>query len=374
VKRGGPGETIAPPELPRWVPGQPRPGGPPAWWPEGEGWPPKPTRDIRHKFLRRVGCFFGIVFALMVAASGLGAIFGGGHGGPPFGLFWLLVIVFATIAVGRTIRRTAAPIGDVMVAADRVANGDYAVRVDARANGEVGRLVDSFNAMTTRLQATEAQRRNLLADVAHELRTPLAVIQGNVEGMLDGIYPRDDERLETLLEETAVMSRLLEDLRTLSLAEAGALKLYREPVEPAALVDDVVTAYAPRAAAAGVQLQGLLGKPPPPEIEIDPVRLRQVLENLVANALRHTPPGGRVRVETVHRPGSVAFAVVDTGTGIAPEQLPHIFDRFWKSADSGGSGLGLAIAKGLVEAHGGTITAESRPGVGTAIRLVLPLR
>ena len=316
----------------------------------------------------------------MVAASLLGAIFGGGgrpdsgYDGPPFGFVGFLLLLFGLFVVGRTIRRTAAPIGDVMAAAERVAGGDYAVRVQTKADGEVGRLVTSFNAMTIRLEATEAQRRNLLADVAHELRTPLAVIQGNIEGMLDNVYPRDDERLETLLEGTAMMARLLEDLRTLSLAEAGALRLHQESIEPAALVEDVVAAHTPRAVAAGIALQGVLGPPPPPEIEADPVRLRQVLENLVTNSLRHTPAGGSVRVEAASRPGVVTFSVVDTGHGIAPEQLPQIFDRFWKSADSGGSGLGLAIAKGLVEAHGGTIAAESRPGRGTAIRFTVPTR
>lgn len=364
-----------PDQRPHWVPHNRRPEQPPPWWPEGEGWPPPAFRDVRHKFLRRVGCFFGLVVGLMFVASVLGAIFSGGqeHGGPPFGVFGILILLFGIFVVGRAIRKTAAPIGDVMAAADRVAGGDYAARVETRASGEVGRLVDSFNAMTTRLQATEAQRRNLLADVAHELRTPLAVIQGNVEGMLDGVYPRDDERLGTLLEETTVMSRLLEDLRTLSLAEAGALRLHREGIEPAALVEDVVAAFAPRAASAGIELVAGSGVPSPPEVDADPVRLRQVLENLVSNALRHTPRGGRVRVEATPRPGAVAFAVVDTGSGIAPEQLPHIFDRFWKSADSGGSGLGLAIAKSLVEAHGGEIAAESRTGRGTAMRFTIPL-
>ncbi len=331
---------------------------------------------MRHRFLRRVGCFFGLVVGLMLAASALGAIFGDGRGGggsePPFGLVGVMLLLFGVFVVGRTIRRTAAPIGDVMAAADRVAGGDYAVRVEARTDGEVGRLVDSFNAMTTRLQATEAQRRNLLADVAHELRTPLSVIQGNVEGLLDGVYGRDDERLETLLEETTVMSRLLEDLRTLSLAEAGALPHHREGGDPAAVGGDVGAAETPRAAAVGVELRGVRERPAPPEIEVDPVRLRQVLENLVSNALRHTPAGGCVRVEALARPGAVAFAVVDTGRGIAQDQLPHIFDRFWKSADSGGSGLGLAIAKSLVEAHGGVITAESQPGRGTAMRFTVP--
>jgi len=196
--------------------------------------------------------------------------------------------------------------------------------------------------------------------------------------MLDGVYPRDDERLEAVLEETALMARLLDDLRTLSLAEAGALRLRREPTDLGELVADLAAAFEPRADAAGVAVVAAIAPLPP--FLVDPVRLRQVLENLLSNALRHTPRGGSVTIEAQSADGvgigpgagTVAITVRDTGSGIPPEHLPHVFDRFWKSADSGGSGLGLAIAKGLVEAHGGTIRAESTPGRGTTIRLTLP--
>ena len=350
----------------------------PPWWPEGEPWPPPvgEGQGARRSFLRRVGCLFGLLILVLFAANGLAFWLGGGPGdrgprgdGPPFGFFGVLLLILVVVLVGRAVRRTAAPIGDVMEAADRVAGGDYAVQVDVPASGDVGRLVASFNAMTARLQANEEQRRNLLADVAHELRTPLSVIRGNIEGMLDGVYPRDDEHLGPVLDETTVMARLLDDLRTLSTAEAGALRLHREPTDVAALVDDVVAAVAPRAAGAGVHLSTDVA--PLPELDVDPVRIREVLENLLANALRHTPAGGSVRVRVDRDGGRAAFAVEDTGSGIAPEHLPHVFDRFWKSADSGGSGLGLAIAKSLVEAHGGEIRAESRPGQGTTIRFTL---
>jgi signal transduction histidine kinase len=211
----------------------------------------------------------------------------------------------------------------------------------------------------------------MFADVAHELRTPLAVVRGNVEGMLDGIYPRDDGHLEVILDETAVMARLLEDLRTLSMAEVGALRLHPESTDLAALVDEALAALTPRATAAGVALlRGVVSLPP---VEVDPVRLREVLDNLLANALRHTARGGSVWIEVGLNSRTVTFAVADTGSGIAPKDLPHIFDRFWKSSDSGGSGLGLAIAKGLIEAHGGEIRAESQIGWGTTIRFSLPL-
>jgi signal transduction histidine kinase len=329
--------------------------------------------------VRRIGCLLGVLFLLFVAASAIAVnLFGGGFddsSGPPWpvrAFFGIAVFMIAATVVRRVIRRTAAPIGDVMEAADRVAAGDYSVRVEARGSGEVRRLAESFNEMAARLETDEEQRRHLLADVAHELRTPIAVVRGNLEAMLDGVYPRDDEHLTPLLEETAHMTRLLEDLRTLSLAEAGTLRLHREPTDLGALMADVVAAFAGRADAGGVELTG--AAPSVPDLDIDPVRIREVLENLVANALRYTPEGGVIRIDAAPSPdgGTVAVAVADSGAGIAPEELPHVFERFAKSADSGGSGLGLAIAKRLVEAHGGEIGAESTPGHGTTIRFTLP--
>lgn len=313
----------------------------------------------------------------MVAASILGAIFsdpGARHdgGGPPWGFFMVLVIIISLAWVGRTVRATAAPIADVMSAAERVADGDYTVRVDTKANGEVGRLVESFNAMTTRLETNETQRRNLFADVAHELRTPLSVIRGNTEGMLDGVYPRDDAHLETVLDATALMARLLDDLRTLSLTDTGALRLHRERTDVAELLAEVRYGFAPRADAAGVAFR--IEQQAVPSLDVDPVRIRQVLDNLLDNALRHTPRGGTIRVEVRPEGNAVLFRVADTGKGIAAEALPYVFDRFWKSADSGGSGLGLAIARGLIEAHGGQIRADSIPGKGTVLSFTLPLR
>jgi signal transduction histidine kinase len=322
-----------------------------------------------------VGCFFGVIIGLMIAASVLGAIFSddrGRHdGGPSWGFFVLILMIGGLFFVWRTVRSTAAPIAEVMSAADRVADGDYAVRVETRANGEVGRLVESFNAMTSRLEVNETQRRNLFADVAHELRTPLSIIRGNTEGMLDGVYPRDDAHLETVLDATAVMARLLDDLRTLSLTDTGALRLHKQTTDVAELLDDVRYAFTPRAAEAGVTFT--LTSVPLPPLDIDPVRVRQVLENLLDNALRHTPRGGTIRVEAGREGPAALFRVADTGRGIPAEALPHVFDRFWKSADSGGSGLGLAIARGLVEAHGGKIRVDSVVGRGTVVSFTLPV-
>ncbi|HET9673024.1 MAG TPA: HAMP domain-containing sensor histidine kinase, partial [Actinomycetota bacterium] len=234
---------------------------------------------------------------------------------------------------------------------------------------EVRRLGRAFNEMTQRLASNEERRRRLLSDVAHELRTPLSVIQANLEAVLDGLYPPDGEHLGRVLEETRVMSRLLDDLQTLSTAEAGALKLHRERVAIGDLVAAAVAGFAARAAEAGIRLRADVGDVP--ELAVDPVRIGEVLSNLLSNAVRHTPRGGEVVVAASPTPAGVELAVRDTGPGIPPEQLPHVFDRFSKAPDSPGAGLGLAIAKSLVEAHGGTIRAESDPA-GTTISCSLP--
>jgi len=365
----------------RYPPGGFRAGRRPPWWPEGEPFPPTWGSGPR-RFARRVGLVVALVLGFFFVAGGFAWRWSGGGGGfgpwaggrgwsgPPFPLIILGLLGVAFLA-GRAARRMAAPIGDVMEAADRGAGGDYSTRVQVRGPGEVGRLASSFNQMTERLQASETQRRALLADVAHELRTPLSVIRGNVEGMLDGVYPADGTQLGPILEETAVMARLLDDLQTLSTAEAGVLRLYRERVAPAALAQDAAAAFRSRADRAGVGLD-CRAAGPVPEVEVDPMRIGEVLANLLTNAIRHTPSGGSVRVVVEPDPGGVAFTVADTGPGIDARDLPHVFDRFVKSADSGGAGLGLAIARSLVEAHGGRIAAESAPGQGTTMRFVVP--
>jgi signal transduction histidine kinase len=365
----------------RRTPGGWRAGPRPPWWPEGEPFPPAWRSGPRRRFPRRVGLLVAVVLGLTFLASGLawrllwGGQFGPGGGGrgwngPPFPLLILGLLGLAFLA-GRAVRQMVAPIGEVMEAAERVAGGDYSARVQVRGAGEVGRLTHSFNQMTERLQANETQRRALLADVAHELRTPLSVIRGNVEGMLDGVYPPDEAHLGPVLEETAVMARLLDDLQTLSTAEAGVLRLHRERVDPLGLAQDTAAALRPRAERSGVSLD-VRATAPVSEVDVDQVRIGEVLANLLTNAIRHTPRGGAVRVEVSPAPHGVAFAVSDTGPGIDARDLPHVFDRFVKSADSGGAGLGLAIARGLVEAHGGRITAESTRGAGTTMRFVLP--
>jgi signal transduction histidine kinase len=303
---------------------------------------------------------------------------------PPYNLGWALpaiglVLVLGALALawaGRGVRRLSRPLGDLLEAADRVADGDYSARVTVQGPRQVRSVAQAFNTMASRLQASDEQRRGLLSDVTHELRTPLTVIQGNVEGMLDGIYAPDEAHLRLVLEQTQLLSRLVDDLRTLALTESGALVLKRQPTDLPNLIHETAAAFGSQSDAAGVDL--VVEAPPDmPPISLDPERMRQVLLNLLTNAARYTPPGGRITV----RCGQVAslgdrsasIEVEDTGPGIAPEDLPHVFDRFYKSRDSGGMGLGLAIAKSLVEAHRGTIAASSSVGHGTTIRVILPV-
>jgi two-component system sensor histidine kinase BaeS len=368
------------------APGPPsRPADRPPWWPENEAWPPRSAtawrRSAGHLFVRRVLLVLAALLFLVIAANALlfslPGPFREAHGrlGKIPGFLVLVVLVVIVIAAVRYIRHLASPIGDVMEAADRLARGDYSARVTSRGAPELRSLIASFNEMAGRLETNEEQRRRLMADVAHELRTPLSVIRGNAEGVLDGLYAADEQSLGPIVDETKTMARLLDDLQTLTVAETGALKLYREPVDPRTLVDGVVAAFAGQAAERSVQLRADLDDSGagPPELDVDPVRIRQVLENLVSNALRYTPPGGSIAVGARPADAAVVFQVIDSGPGIRPDDLPHLFDRFTKSADSGGSGLGLAIAKTLVEAHGGAIQAENAAAGGAVITFTLPV-
>jgi signal transduction histidine kinase len=372
---------------PRWPPFR----GRPPWWPEGEPWPPaegpgpQAWRHVRRHFLRRAVFFFVAVVILATAlstlllwgaASLLGmlrvphALAGVGQGAV---VAVVALVAVAAVFAARGFRRMAAPVGDLLAALGRVADGDYSTRVRERGPREAWTVIHAFNAMAARLQRQDEQRRGLLMDISHELRTPLAVLQGNLEGMLDGVYPRDDAHLSSILEETQVLARVIEDLRTLTLAEGLELTLTRTPTDLAEVARDAIASFQAQAAAAGVTLL-LAAEPGPPPADVDPERIRQVLNNLLSNALRYTPRGGTVRVRcSVGDPGQGAVSVEDSGTGIPPDELPYIFERFYKSKDSRGTGLGLAIARSLVSAHGGDISAHSVLGQGTTIRFTLPL-
>jgi two-component system sensor histidine kinase BaeS len=277
----------------------------------------------------------------------------------------------------RAFRGIATPLAGVMSAADAVAEGDLSVRVPERHPGEFGRLAASFNHMVAELERADQRRRNLTADVAHELRTPLHIIQGNLEGVLDGVYEPTEAHLNATLDETRLLSRLVEDLRTLSLAEAGQLPLHLEAVDVDELLADVRTSFSGQAEAAGIEVcvEGTGG---PLTLTADVGRLDQVLSNLMSNALRHTPSGGTIRLRAEPIGGGVRIVVQDSGEGIPPEDLPYIFDRFWRGdrartrGGGVGSGLGLAIARQLVRAHGGRIGVESILGEGSTFTLELP--
>jgi signal transduction histidine kinase len=231
--------------------------------------------------------------------------------------------------------------------------------------------------MAADLQKAEGLRREMVADIAHELRNPLAVLRGSLEGVVDGVLPPTAENLQPLLDQTQLLARLVDDLRTLALADAGQLALNRTGVNPAEMARASVVPYLAQAEAKGVNMRAEVGVGLPDAIAVDRERLSQVLGNLVANALRHTPAGGTVTVSCEARDGGVRFAVVDTGAGIPPEALPHVFERFYRvdrgrARAEGGTGLGLAIARQLVEAHGGRIWAESALGRGTRVTFSLP--
>jgi two-component system, OmpR family, sensor histidine kinase BaeS len=339
---------------------------------------------MRGHFLRRAVLFLTGLVVLAVVASALilwvtTSLLGllkvsSGWSALAIVLTVILTLVFvATVLAAGAFRRMANPVGDVMAALGRVADGDYAVRVNEHGPPEARTLTRAFNAMAQRLERQEEQRRGLLMDISHELRTPLAVLQGNLEGMLDGVYPRDDAHVAMVLEETQVLARLIEDLHTVTQAESLELKLARTPTDLAEIAGESIASFRVQAEGAGVTLR-LLAEPGLPRVHVDPERMRQVLSNLLSNALRYTPPGGTIRVRcSAGASQEVVLAVEDSGHGIPAEHLPHIFDRFYKSKDSRGTGLGLAIAKSLVTAHGGQITAQSAPEEGTTIRVTLPV-
>jgi signal transduction histidine kinase len=278
-----------------------------------------------------------------------------------------------------------APLRQLKKAAAAIAGGDLSQRVQIRSHDEFGEVGQTFNHMAESLSHAEVQRQHLAADVAHELRTPLAAILGTLEGMQDGVLPLDTEQVAALHAETTLLNRMVSDLRLLSLAEAGELQLERQEVNPGGVIQQVVERAKSQANQKNIQLEADI-QLDLPDVWIDPDRITQVLNNLITNALRYTPEGGTITVQAScpsdHR--SLHIAVLDTGTGIDPAHLPYVFDRFYRAdksrtRSSGGSGLGLAIVKQLVEAHGGTIQVESpvfqdihQQGYGTKFSFTLP--
>ena len=354
--------------------------GPP--WAQGHG----PSEGgHRHRPRGLLFLRFTVMFGLMVLL-----LFGGmaavafvvtrlvGGGGQTAVLVWVLGLslalalpVLAVATAMRAFRRIATPLADIMAAADAVARGDLNARVSEGGRGAFDRLTTSFNRMVDELRRTDQLRRNLTADVAHELRTPLHVIQGNLEGIQDNIYEATSEHIAATLEETRLLGRLVDDLNTLALAESGQLPLVKEELDVGDLLVDVAAAFASQTDSAGIALESDVANDGAVTVIADAGRLQQVMGNLVSNALRHTESGGTISIRASSTSKTVLLEVSDTGEGIPAEDLPFVFDRFWRGEPSRaraghmGGGLGLAIARQLVEAHGGQIDVRSEPGEGT---------
>lgn len=283
----------------------------------------------------------------------------------------------ALLLGGLFLRQVIAPLRHLDRAARKLAQGDLTQRVPVFARDELGRVAEAFNEMAARLQRSEELRRRMIQDIAHELRTPLTVIQGDLQAILDGVFEPTPETIASIHEESLLLSRLIHDLRELSLAEAGELPLHRQPVDLREIVRQAATVLQPRMETKGIELRVETPEEPLP-VEVDPQRIRQVLLNLLSNAERHTPEGGGITVQAERQGGKAQVSVSDSGPGIPPDDLPYVFERFWRgdksrTRSSGGTGLGLAIAKQLVEAHGGRIWAESPPGRGATFAFALPL-
>ena len=351
----------------------------PPWWPADETWPPR-GRPPGAVFVRAIfRLFAGLA---LLAAIALGAVVLAYHTAGAVaavavfvlaGVLGLMLVLAALAAVGA--HRFTRPVNDLVEAAGRIERGDYTARVHVRWGPPVLRhLATAFNTMSARLEADERQRRTLLADISHELRNPLTVLQGDLEAMVDGVYLADDAHLARALEETRVLGRLIADLRTLALAETGTLPLHREPADLCVLIAELAASLETAGNRVGVRVE--VGLPDDaPLADIDPVRIHEVLSNLVTNALRYAPSGTAITVRLEIDPSQTraTITVDDEGSGIDPQLQEHLFERFVKSPESRGSGLGLAIARELIQAHGGSIAARSNEAGGTQMRVVLPL-
>ena len=283
----------------------------------------------------------------------------------------------AALILGAILARTLTrPIRELTAATQQIAGGELGVQVPVHARDELGELAVSFNSMSADLEQASRLRRQMTADIAHDLRTPLSVILGYTEAFSDGKLDATPEIADTLHREAQHLNRLIDDLRTLSLADAGELPLHRSLAAPASLLERAASAYRMQAAEQDITIRNEAA-PDLPSIYVDGQRIAQVLGNLVGNALRHTPGGDVVTLSARAVPDAVLLRVHDTGSGISPEDLPHVFERFYRAdrarTGDGESGLGLSIAKSIVEAHGGSIHVASRPGEGTEFTVRLPV-
>jgi len=294
----------------------------------------------------------------------------------PIGIISLILAIFLVIIATLLMRRFVNPLADVIFAARAVADGKLDTRIPTNGPQDLRTLSESFNEMASSLERSDRERRDMLADVAHELRTPLSVIRGRLEGIVDGIYPENGPQVSTALEQTYLLERLVDDLRLLTLAETGQLVFDKTTVHVGDLIDTVLDMLSAQAKEKNISL-AFTERKGDLTAHLDPQRLEQVLSNLVSNALRYVPEGGQVWVTADATEDSLRVTVNDNGAGIPEEDLPFIFDRFWRkeksrSRASGGTGLGLAISKQLIEAQGGNISARNLPNGGLQVEVKIP--
>jgi signal transduction histidine kinase len=311
------------------------------------------------------------LFVVALAGGLVGATIGA-FGPLPAVVLALLFLFLVSFAVGGGVRRMTRPMTNLIEAARRIESGDYSAQVPEWGSPDIRSVARAFNAMSARLKAIDDQRRGFVADITHELRTPLSVIRGQAEAIADGVYPADTAHLAPILDATQTMDRLVEDLRTLALTDTGSLVLHKEPTDVGALVHDAVESFRSQAESTGLSL-GAEVADSLPVVEVDPARMRQVIGNLLSNAIRHTPRDGSVNVAVGSDQNLLTITVSDTGEGVSPDLLPHIFERFVKGPNSTGSGLGLAIAREIVSAHAGRLEVQSSPQTGTIATIFLPL-
>lgn len=326
----------------------------------GPARPPAPERLWSIRFQEPPLARFSDTINRSLLISGIGA-----------GALGVLLVALMSRRALRSVRR-------LTTAAQKLGRGDLSQRVPASGRDEIGELSRTFNVMAEGLQDAERQRRNMVADVAHELRNPLSNIRGYVEAVRDGVLEADEATIGSIHRQTMYLSKLVEDLRLLAETESADFRLHLEPASMGEVVARSVEAHRPQAQAKGVSLSSS-AQTALQEVDMDRTRIEQVLGNLLQNAIRHTPSGGRVDVTVDASESVVRVTVSDTGEGISPDDLPHVFDRLFRADPSrarstGGAGLGLTIAKQLVDAHGGSLRAESLPGQGSRFIFEIPRR
>ncbi len=289
-----------------------------------------------------------------------------------------ILLVMLTVLIGVLLmRRVVNPLSQVIAASESVASGDFSTRIKLKkSKDDLYALSAHFNRMTEALERNNNERRAMLADIAHELRTPLSVLRGRLEGMMDGVYPPNETNIAQALEETYLLERLVDDLRLLTLAETRQLHFEMKETDLVELTTKTIGVFDPQAASKNVSIS--LDKDLPKlTVTIDPQRIEQVIGNLIGNALRYVPDDGFIKIQLVKKTNSAEIIVSDNGSGVKTEDLPFIFDRFWRGEKSrarasGGAGLGLAICKQLVEAQGGKISAANRPEGGLQVTVSIP--